>query len=285
MRVMLVLDTSGSMEDDNKIDALKEGMKGILDELETLEITSIGLILFGSYQGDRNAIEIFSRFDRNINEIRARIGQLEPEGPTALYETINMAVDMLEPNDLVILVTDARDEPHNGRRRVMIGDEFYNNLVQLLNSCQGIYIGVGNGDALDLLRAIARDTNQTFFHISNNDEIRNRLRTVLEGLNPIILITQTFENGSNLTDQHRNLMCTLFDSLNNNEKEMFGTLKDSLLEIYDGGRTFESQDRVIEELEKITIQSLGNDGIPMREYARRFWVILEQQIYREQGDD
>jgi Ca-activated chloride channel family protein len=107
--IVLVVDVSGSMQDDNKLDQVKAGLGTFLQRI--LPEDRVGLVSFSSAANIEVAPELLSQ---NRNDLDAAIQGLRPQGKTAIYDglmTGKGALDALPPDKeerikAIVLLTD-----------------------------------------------------------------------------------------------------------------------------------------------------------------------------------
>ena len=108
--IMLVADTSGSMNTDAKLAHAKVGLQGFLKQLSPRD--RVGLISFSDDVRTEVPLRLFAQ---NAGELRSRIGGLVGSGQTALYAATSKAVDdvaALNDGDrinAVVLLSDGQD--------------------------------------------------------------------------------------------------------------------------------------------------------------------------------
>jgi Ca-activated chloride channel homolog len=86
--IMLVVDTSGSMNDYAKLAHAKKGLQGFLKHLSPRD--RVGLTTFST---EVHPLVPIRPFAQNRDELRSRVRDLIAEGDTALYEAAEAAVD------------------------------------------------------------------------------------------------------------------------------------------------------------------------------------------------
>ena len=108
--VLLIVDTSGSMNDENRLVRAKEGLKVFFDQVGRQD--SVGLTIFS----DRiQPLIPVGPFDRNERQLRGTVDNLIADGGTAIYDaTINgfeQIRDDASPERItaVVLLTDGED--------------------------------------------------------------------------------------------------------------------------------------------------------------------------------
>jgi Ca-activated chloride channel homolog len=107
--IVLVVDVSGSMQDDNKLDQVKAGLGTFLQRI--LPEDRVGLVSFSSAANVEVAPELLSQ---NRNDLDAAIQALRPTGKTAIYDGLmagKQALDALPPEQeerikAIVLLTD-----------------------------------------------------------------------------------------------------------------------------------------------------------------------------------
>jgi len=108
--IMLVVDTSGSMNDEQKLAHAKQGLQGFLTQLSPRD--RVGLITFAD---DVHRVVPLRPFAQNAGELRDSVHGLIGEGQTALYAATADAVnDVAALNDrsrinAVVLLSDGQD--------------------------------------------------------------------------------------------------------------------------------------------------------------------------------
>jgi Ca-activated chloride channel family protein len=79
--VMLVVDTSGSMSEENKIDQAKEGLRLFLRELSPSD--RLGMLTFNT---ETTEVVPLGRFAANRERLLTAVDDLFPDGETAVYD-------------------------------------------------------------------------------------------------------------------------------------------------------------------------------------------------------
>ena len=108
--IMLVVDTSGSMNNEGKLAHAKQGLQGFLRQLSPRD--RVGLIAFSS--GVHSVVPM-RPFAENAGDLRSQVRKLVGMGETALYDATAQAVaDVAARNDpsrinAVVLLSDGQD--------------------------------------------------------------------------------------------------------------------------------------------------------------------------------
>jgi VWFA-related protein len=109
LRIGIVLDTSLSMSDDNKLNAAQQAA---LSFVESLEQDDQGMVVTFS---DR--VRVRQDFTSNHQQLRDAIAATEADGGTALYDAVWRTARMLRDFDarrVIVLLSDGRDEATSG---------------------------------------------------------------------------------------------------------------------------------------------------------------------------
>ena len=154
--ILLVIDTSGSMEGD-KIDQAKTAAQAFLDNMPVQN--QVGLIAFDS---SVNLLVPLSSFEGNATQIRSTIDTLQAGGDTALFDAIQQSIDMLqnfgtgkeERIQAIVVLSDGQDTASlNSLQRVV---ELINLTRSERNPVIVIPVAYGGDADINALNAIAR---------------------------------------------------------------------------------------------------------------------------------
>ncbi len=160
LHYIILVDTSGSMKNDGKIDAAKEAAKRMVSSLP--EGNYVTLIAFGTrfypfYEVLAEHWEVGGRRD----ELLRIIDSLIPVDGTPLYNALKTALEIArrsgEPG-YVILLTD-------GRPTDVVDAEKYRKL-QWPERYKGVFIGIGRDYNAEVLSVLADISGGVFVHIS-----------------------------------------------------------------------------------------------------------------------
>ena len=181
----LVIDRSGSMEDAGKIAGARDAADAFVDLLRPGDHAA--LISFN------HTVQVAEAFTADHAILQSAIDRLQPNGGTALYDSIIAGVDLLrvQPGRRVLLVLtdgqdcrDLSDCPHNAGSSHSLSEA----IRYATAAGQAVYVvGLGERDGsgnsgIDegVLRQIAADTDGTYFYSPNAAALAN-LYTSLAG--------------------------------------------------------------------------------------------------------
>jgi Ca-activated chloride channel family protein len=102
--VVLVVDRSLSMEEEDRIGGLKRAVSSFLEKLP--DGSRVALIAFGS------EVDQLSRFTTDRGQVDAAVKAIEPAGATRFYDAVSVALEMLEHETgrrAVLALTDGED--------------------------------------------------------------------------------------------------------------------------------------------------------------------------------
>ncbi|MEA2350839.1 MAG: Ca-activated chloride channel [Thermoleophilaceae bacterium] len=108
--VLLVLDNSGSMGDENKLEHAKQGLRGFLANAAPQD--RIGLMKFSARP---QLLVPIAPFAANRTKLRSAVDQLFPEDDTALFQATAQGLDVVKQEadtsriNAVVLLTDGQD--------------------------------------------------------------------------------------------------------------------------------------------------------------------------------
>ncbi|XWX04414.1 VWA domain-containing protein [Aggregatilineales bacterium SYSU G02658] len=162
--IMLLIDVSGSMAQDNKLEQAKIAALAFLDRMESNN--RIGLAVFS----DNVRIEVpLDNFETNIAQMRQRIQQLGPEGGTSLYDAVVDIVTLLsESTDsdrirAIVLLSDGEDTTSR-RFRLADVEAVIRATRNELNPIIVVPVGYGrlSDDLIRVLQRIAAASNTTW---------------------------------------------------------------------------------------------------------------------------
>jgi Ca-activated chloride channel family protein len=108
--VLLVLDNSGSMGDENKLEQAKAGLRGFFSNAAPQD--RIGLMVFSARP---RLVVPLAPFGSNRDRLRSAVGQITPDADTALFQATAASIDLVKKRadtsriNAVVLLTDGQD--------------------------------------------------------------------------------------------------------------------------------------------------------------------------------
>jgi Ca-activated chloride channel family protein len=161
----LVIDRSGSMEDDDKIDGARDAAAAFVDQMRPGDQATI--IPFSS------EVEPYSDFTDDQDDLREQIGELRADGGTALYDAIVAGVDALRDQSgrrVLLVLADGQDCsapfdgcPDDAGSRTSLDEA----IAYAEQAGQPVYVvGLGDGDTIDAdtLQQIADQSGGRYFY-------------------------------------------------------------------------------------------------------------------------
>jgi Ca-activated chloride channel homolog len=119
--ILLVVDVSGSMEDEDKIGQARKGLRTFLDQLSPKD--RVGLTVFS---GDTQELAPIAPFAENGASLRSLVSELVADGDTALYDatlagwdTVDRLADDTRIN-AVVLLSDGEDTASDNELSVLL---------------------------------------------------------------------------------------------------------------------------------------------------------------------
>jgi Ca-activated chloride channel family protein len=167
--IWLVLDISGSMNDENKLVKAREAALSFLDKVE--EQNRVGLIVFNT---DIKVLVPLDTLETNRLALQTQINGLTAGGGTALFDAIKFSIDQLQSSmtsgnriPAIIVMTDGEDTDSKQNSK---GDLI--NLIasdqQAQNSLVIIPVGYGSDADIGTLNAIGRASKTTVQSVDPN---------------------------------------------------------------------------------------------------------------------
>jgi Ca-activated chloride channel family protein len=154
--ILLVIDVSGSMGDENKLEQAKTAALAFLDGMETNN--RVGLFIFSDRLEERIPLD---DFESNAAQLRSHIQGLRAEGGTELYLAVRGAVDAITAAEdegrirAVVVLSDGED---TGEQGVSLNDAV--NAIaasrDALNPVIVVPVAYGSGADINALSSIAR---------------------------------------------------------------------------------------------------------------------------------
>jgi VWFA-related protein len=171
--VVLVVDRSLSMEEEDRIGGLKRAVRSFLEKLPAG--SRVALIAFGS------EVDKLSSFTTDLRQIKTAVDALEPAGATRFYDAVAVALEMLDHE--------------TGRRAVLAltdGEDTFSQTASLESAIAGatrlglpVYtLGLGSEEEIESadLRRLASSTRGQYYPARNADQLRAIYEQIAERL-------------------------------------------------------------------------------------------------------
>jgi uncharacterized protein YegL len=205
--VTFVLDTSGSMAHDGKLESAKKALVYCLERLD--EKDRFSLVRFST------EVEVFGKglmspTKENLDHAKQFIEQLEPRGGTNINDALLQALAPGVPSDrlhTIVFLTDGR--PTVGQRDV---SNILNNIQERNTASLRIFVfGVGYDVNTQLLDLIAQKTRGVAEYIAPEEEIELRVSGFFDKVRYPVLTHVTLDFGQmNVTDLYPKEIPDLF---------------------------------------------------------------------------
>lgn len=159
--LVVVVDTSGSMADDARLDYVKQGLSLLIDELD--EDDRLGIVQYSS-----NANVITSLGESNKEELHAFVDAFVAQGGTNIYAGMQLGMEMAAANldgerqSRVILLSDGLiNTGRSGDDVLSLSEEYVAEGIGLTT------IGVGNSFNVELMRGLAERGAGNFYYVED----------------------------------------------------------------------------------------------------------------------
>ena len=167
--ILAVLDTSGSMQLEHKLDNAKAILNDFVHKRKN---DRVGLVVFGNIAYIASPLT----FDKkNFSEILSRIYPGIAGGQTAIYDALFLSTTLFKrshaKNKIIILVTDGIDNASSTPKDLVI-----KTLKQ--NHIKVYAIGLGMSVDTKALENIAKSTNGKFFWINSANQLKKVYNTI-----------------------------------------------------------------------------------------------------------
>jgi Ca-activated chloride channel homolog len=169
--LVLVVDRSKSMEEEDRIGGLKRAVASFLEKLP--EGSQIAVIAFGS------EIHRLSLFTTDRGHIKKAVDALEPDGSTCFYDAVADALELLKAESgrrAVLALTDGEDTSSQSA-----------NLASVIASARRLglpvyTLGLGSEDEIESadLRRLASSTRGQYYPARNADQLREIYEQIAE---------------------------------------------------------------------------------------------------------
>jgi VWFA-related protein len=169
--IVLVVDHSGSMQQERRIEGLKEAVASFLEKLP--EGSKVAVVAFSSEVAE------LSEFTTEYDRVRRSVNRLRAEGATRFYDAVQDALDLLdrEPGRRVVLaLTDGQDTASE-----------HADLVSTIATARRLglpvyTLGLGTEEEIASaeLRQLATSTRGQYFPARNAEQLRSIYEAIAE---------------------------------------------------------------------------------------------------------
>jgi len=169
--IVLVVDHSGSMEQENRIGGLKEAVASFLDKLP--EGSRVSVVGFSS------EVKMLCPFTTDRNAVRRAVNRLRPEGSTRFYDAVTAALRLLDEQTgrrALLALTDGEDTASERA-----------NLDSTITAARGLGLAVytlGLGTEEEIasgdLKRLASSTRGQYYPARDAEQLRTIYETIAE---------------------------------------------------------------------------------------------------------
>ena len=161
--IVLVVDRSGSMEEEDRIGGLKRAVRSFLEKLP--EGSKVSVIAFGS------DVDRLTDFTTDRAQVQQAVDALKPEGATRFYDAVAQALQMLDRESgrrVVLALTDGEDTFSQSATLESVITEGQRLGLPVYTLGLGTEEEIESGD----LRRLATATRGQYYPARNSDELR-----------------------------------------------------------------------------------------------------------------
>jgi Ca-activated chloride channel homolog len=175
--ILLVVDVSGSMAEEGRLNQAKKAMAAFLDRVELRN--RVGLLTFS----DSIQVSVpIGNFETNRDQIQTAIESLQPEGGTELYAAVQQSVSLMNRDEqkdrirVIVLLSDGQD---TGARGITLNDavQAITASYDSLNPVIVIPVAYGSDADFNALNTLAR-TSKTALQFGEPRTILNVLQVI-----------------------------------------------------------------------------------------------------------
>jgi VWFA-related protein len=169
--VALVVDVSGSMNEEGRLDAAKAAGRALIDALGPRD--SAALISFA------DDVKVVHGFTGDAAALKSALSELVAKGDTALYDALGQSALLMQalpqPRKVIVLLSDGADTKST---RPMA------NAVAAAREARSVVfaVGLGQGARRDVLDGIARDTAGHAQYVEGVDRLTAAFRSIADQL-------------------------------------------------------------------------------------------------------
>jgi Mg-chelatase subunit ChlD len=182
LNICLVLDISGSMNEENKMEAAKDAAKAIIDRLSEQDFFS--LVVYS----DMTEVKYAAQQVSDKDGIKALVDKIMAGGGTNIYAGLTLGYEEVvkftsaDTLDMVILLSDGNVSAGETRKSA------FKNLTHeaFMKNIQTTSIGLGMDYNEDLMIAIAQSGKGNYHFISDTEQISSIVRKELDELTQVV---------------------------------------------------------------------------------------------------
>jgi VWFA-related protein len=178
--LVLVVDRSGSMREEDRIGGLKRAVASFLEKLP--KGSRVALVSFAS------EVDRLSEFTTDLGRVRAAVDELEAEGSTRFYDAVAQALELLEGQSgrrAVLALTDGKDT-----------DSQTANLASVVETARRLglpvyTLGLGSERAIasQELRRLADSTRGQYYPARRADQLHAIYEQIAERIGSSYMLT------------------------------------------------------------------------------------------------
>lgn len=188
--VVLLIDKSSSMENNNRISIVKNSSKKMIENLTNIENTNVAIVSFGGSKG--NVTEICQDFTSDADQLKAGIDKalqkIEKGTPLANgFETANKLLqNRITENKIIVLLSDGAPSVVFNGSEIQENDNAKNSSITYADKAKSANVNiytVAAGDAItdygkETLRKCASSSEMALVAGDNEDELTNKLSEI-----------------------------------------------------------------------------------------------------------
>lgn len=177
--LLILIDESGSMKDDGKIDMAKQSCEEILDRVNP-DNTEVALMTFSSAGCTGNVTRIVHPFSNNITALKSAVSSIRANSGTPLSRGIEQAILYMEQNHQgrighIVVIGDGEDDCAN---MSMAEKAINQSVLHISLDTVGLNLEKDSAEELDL-RRIAENLGGSYYSVFTNS-MQNTQESELE---------------------------------------------------------------------------------------------------------
>lgn len=178
--IVLVLDRSRSMLNEDRLDALKAAVRSFLEVMPPG--SRVAVVAFSS------EVRVLVPFGRTAEDVRDAVDGIQAQGSTRFYDAVERALDLIEERDgrrAVLALTDGMDNASDRATPLSLVRKARNLGVPVHT------LGVGSEEeiATEMLRDLAAETRGEWFHAPRPEQLRSIFEELARGLGESYTLT------------------------------------------------------------------------------------------------